>query len=133
MNDFAYTREYEHEVPSFEYYFGNSEIKVKEEIDSETVNKAINLLFPVVSLNQRNSLNEFIQKMYSRIGCVVLYISERDRRLTEDGYRPFTELCRRLNINSEKREVIITPEKRLLYSSDYTKEPRQLPSTRRAW
>ena len=74
-------------------------------------NKAISLLFP----NQKISpvvikkIHEYIDKNFQKLHCCVLY------RVSSD----FNSLCKQYGLDSRNREVIITEDFKILFSSNF--------------
>ncbi len=92
-----------------------------ENLKGYVINRAITLLFKDVTKEQHKKLSSYIKQRYAAVECVALYISEADHSAATP--KGFLRLCKSLDLNPGKREVIITSGEKILFSMDYTKTP----------
>ncbi len=106
-----------------------SSIAPCRELETRVIETAVGLLFGKVSENEMEELSFFMKERFQQCHCLALFISESDRKekADEEERRPFVELCRRLNLDPEMREVIITTSS-LLYSRSYKVRPAKVMS-----
>ena len=93
---------------------------VSRSIPVEVCNKAIDTLFPSLGVdsNKRKELIHFISAEFAVLDCCVLY------RLS----KKFKELCDRLGLDPENREVIIRENLSVFYSSNFNISPINMRS-----
>lgn len=83
------------------------------QLPTETVWKAIKLLFPDERRYSMTPIFNHIQETFAKCHCCPLYsVSKR-----------FNQLCTSLGLDPKKREVIITSNGYILYTPDFASEP----------
>ena len=87
-------------------------------LSEETTNVAFNRLFPDCGYDYqaRKKFANYVNKQYDELKCAVLWARS-------DSFSHF--LCMN-NLDSERREVIITENKHVLFSEDWKVEPKLL-------
>lgn len=91
-------------------------------------NLAINLMFSDESLSQekREKLEAYIDRQFEICHCVVMHYSDFQRSLKRNLRATFPKLCDSLNLDPQKREIIITEAGSILFSENYRYYPEAL-------
>ena len=90
---------------------------VKENVADDKIDKALHYLFEEdLPPEKKEKMVLYINQRYHMCECVVLSVF----------IEPYAELCKKLGLNSGKKEVQITTAQVVLGSSDYRRKPTQI-------
>lgn len=99
---------------NYETTFPNEETYAAgKRLPSDTIWKAINLLFPDERNSKLTPIYKHIEETFAKCNCCTLYSVSKK----------FNQLYTSLGLDPESREVIITSNGYILYSPDFTSKP----------
>lgn len=115
---------------SYDYYtnkFGwhkdkqhEAKIEKPSSLTLDVKNRVIGLLFGTVSGAVCEELHKYMDARFEQCHSLALYITDADRKKSDEEKSNFAVLCEKLGLDPGTREVQVTDKLQVLYSHHYT-------------